>query len=193
MVWLNSQTILTYQSDFGVKTRSVSLDGEAYFEVAKDAAKPFSVSTEHNRVEVLGTHFDVCAYRGSGRFKTTLHEGSVDVYAEGKPQSVARLAPLEYYQEVDGVGQRGTIRPEQVDRWQDGILRFDDLPFAEVAGRLGQYYGVKLRVRNKSLLRYRCTGKFKLADGIDHILGVIQKDQPFEYTYSDDRHTIYIE
>ena len=192
-VWLNSQSILTYKSNFGAKTRDVSLDGEAYFEVAKDAHVPFNVVTESNRVQVVGTHFNVCAYHGSRRFQATLLEGCVEVFSEGQTEAVARLAPHEYYREENGVGKKGVVKAGTEDIWQDGILRFDDLPFMEVATRLEQYYGVKLVVRNEALRKYRCTGKFKVADGIDHILGVIQKDQPFDYHYSNDHKEVIIE
>lgn len=80
-VWLNAQSTLSYSHDFGRNERDVELDGEAYFEVAKNKEIPFNVNTETNQVRVVGTHFNVCAYRGSNEFTTTLLEGIVDIYA----------------------------------------------------------------------------------------------------------------
>ena len=61
----------------------MELDGGAYFEVAKNKEIPFYVNTETNQVRVVETHFNVCAYRGSNEFTTTLLEGIVDIYAKG--------------------------------------------------------------------------------------------------------------
>ena len=79
-VWLNSQSTLTYASNFGRQERNVLLDGEAYFEVSKNEKIPFFVNTETNKVRVVGTSFNVCAYNGSNEFETTLVTGIVDIY-----------------------------------------------------------------------------------------------------------------
>lgn len=68
-VWLNAQSTLTYASNFGRKERNVELDGEAYFEVTKNKKLPFYVHTEMNKVRVVGTCFNVCAYKGSKEFE----------------------------------------------------------------------------------------------------------------------------
>ena len=78
-VWLNSQSTLTYASNFGRQERNVLLDGEAYFEVSKNEKIPFFVNTETNKVRVVGTSFNVCAYNGSNEFETTLVTGIVDI------------------------------------------------------------------------------------------------------------------
>lgn len=89
-VWLNAQPTLTYSHDFGRNKRNVELDGGAYFEVAKNKEIPFYVNTETNQVRVVETHFNVCAYRGSNEFTTTLLEGIVDIYAKGSEHSLTR-------------------------------------------------------------------------------------------------------
>ena len=90
-VWLNAQSTLTYSHDFGRNERNVELDGGAYFEVAKNREIPFYVNTETNQVRIVETHFNVCAYRGSNEFTTTLLEGIVDIYAKGSEHSLTRL------------------------------------------------------------------------------------------------------
>ncbi|MEG2574301.1 MAG: FecR family protein, partial [Bacteroides sp.] len=77
IVWLNSQTTLTYDADFGKTKRNVTLDGEAYFEVAHNKEIPFYVQTEDIKIQVTGTKFDVCSYKGSHYFITRLIEGSI--------------------------------------------------------------------------------------------------------------------
>jgi len=79
-VWLNSASKLTYPSSFSNhKNRKVELNGEAYFEVAKDRTRPFLVKTIMQEVEVLGTHFSISSYEDEATVKTTLLEGSVKV------------------------------------------------------------------------------------------------------------------
>lgn len=95
-VWLNAQSTLTYSHDFGRNKRNVELDGGAYFEVAKNKEIPFYVNTETNQVRVVETHFNVCAYRGSNEFTTTLLEGIVDIYAKGSEHSLTRLGGTRF-------------------------------------------------------------------------------------------------
>ena len=95
-VWLNAQSTLTYSHDFGRNERNVELDGGAYFEVAKNREIPFYVNTETNQVRIVETHFNVCAYRGSNEFTTTLLEGIVDIYAKGSEHSLKRLGGTRF-------------------------------------------------------------------------------------------------
>jgi len=79
-VWLNAASSLTFSANLNEKgKRKVKLEGEGYFEVAKDKAHPFVVESEGQEVEVLGTHFNINAYKGEASIKTTLIEGSVKV------------------------------------------------------------------------------------------------------------------
>jgi len=77
LVWINAGTSLRYPTAFTGKERLVELEGEAYFEVAKDASRPFIVQSGQGRITVLGTHFNVRAYKDEPGMKTTLKEGSV--------------------------------------------------------------------------------------------------------------------
>ena len=81
-VWLNSASELRYPVRFTGKNRQVTLEGEAYFEVARNEARPFIVQSGKQRVEVLGTSFDVTAYEGEPGIYTTLLQGSVEVSGE---------------------------------------------------------------------------------------------------------------
>ena len=103
MVWVNGKSTLTFPSQFASRTRKVELDGEAYFEVQKDPEKQFIVSTAHqSAIKVLGTKFNVKAYRDSEEITTTLIEGKVHFEFNNtaqKPQYIT-MAPgqkLIYY------------------------------------------------------------------------------------------------
>lgn len=86
-VWLNSASSIKYPVVFGDNERRVELDGEAYFEVAHNAKKPFRVLSNHQLVEVLGTHFNINAYSDENTINTTLLEGSVKVISKNGKQN----------------------------------------------------------------------------------------------------------
>lgn len=191
-VWLNAQSKLTYASNFGRTDRNVELDGEAYFEVAKNKEIPFNVNTEMNQVRVVGTHFNVCAYKGTHEFETTLMEGIVDIYLRGGEEPVARLTENEVFTLVGTKYKKTSLANTDYLRWKEGLYCFDDAPFNTILAKLEKYYKVKIIVQNPKVLDYRCTGKFKDQDGIEHVLKVIQKDHKFKYKVNEERDSIYI-
>ena len=178
-VWLNSQSTLTYASNFGRQERNVLLDGEAYFEVSKNEKIPFFVNTETNKVRVVGTSFNVCAYNGSNEFETTLVTGIVDIYTLKGEKPITRLEKGEFFGLYNGKAQKKILPSYDYLRWKEGLYCFDDSPLSCMFSKLEKYYNVKITVNNPKLLDYHCTGKFKEQDGIEHILRVIQKDHKF--------------
>lgn len=183
-VWLNSKTTLSYQTDFGSQNRNVRLNGEAYFEVTKNKKLPFEVMTASDMVKVKGTHFNVCAYRGSSLFETSLYQGHVDIYTPDKAGIIAHLYPGQCYQEDNGLRRITAITGMNGYNWRNGIISFANVTFPDLMRHLSNYYGIKIVISDQQLRNYRSTGKFRISDSIDHILDVIQKDQPFHYTYN---------
>ena len=192
-VWLNSQSTLTYASNFGRQERNVLLDGEAYFEVSKNEKIPFFVNTETNKVRVVGTSFNVCAYNGSNEFETTLVTGIVDIYTLKGEKPITRLEKGEFFGLYHGKAQKKILPSYDYLRWKEGLYCFDDSPLSCMFSKLEKYYNVKITVNNPKLLDYHCTGKFKEQDGIEHILRVIQKDHKFTYHINEERDSIAIE
>jgi len=96
-VWLNSGTVLCYPSTFGKKTREVYLEGEAYFDVVHNSAKPFQVHSGDLIIKVLGTSFNLKSYPGDNSIETTLVKGSVKILKKVKniPEEVITLKPNE--------------------------------------------------------------------------------------------------
>ena len=94
-VWLNSHTTLTYPAIFDKKERRVAIDGEAFFIVAQDKHKPFIVSSQGIETKVLGTQFNICSYRKNNDVRTSLIEGSLQIYFTGKENESIILSPNE--------------------------------------------------------------------------------------------------
>ncbi len=192
-VWLNAKSTLTYAANFGREERNVELDGEAYFEVAKNKSIPFFVNTEMNRVRVVGTSFNICAYKGSKEFGATLVEGIVDIYPANNDQVITRLQKDEYFLNEDGKCKKTALPSYDYLRWKEGLYCFDDAPFSDVLGRLEKYYNVTINVTDPELMNYGSfTGKFREQDGIEHILKTISKDHPFNYNINEEKNVITI-
>ena len=192
-VWLNAESTITYGTSFGREERNVNLDGEAYFEVAKNEEIPFYVNTEKNQVRVVGTSFNVCAYSGTNSFETTLIEGIVDIFIGGSSRPITRLTKNEFFADYNGQCKKTILPSYEYLRWKEGLYCFDDSEFKHILSRLEQYYNVKITVNTPQLLNYRCTGKFKEQDGIEHVLKVIQKDHHFTYTINEEGDQITIQ
>lgn len=191
-VWLNARSTLTYAANFGKKNRNVELDGEAYFEVVKNSKMPFFVNTEHNKIKVVGTSFNVSAYQGSNEFETTLVEGIVDIYNREDDKMITRLTKDQFFAANGNNYQKKYLHSYEFLRWKEGLYCFDDAPFKSLLDKLEKYYSVNITVERPNILDYQCTGKFKENDGIEHILKVIQKDHIFSYTINENKDSIVI-
>ena len=191
-VWLNSRSELTYPAAFAEGQRRVRLDGEAYFEVAHDASRPFTVETTKGEVRVLGTKFNVEAYSDMTGFRTSLVEGSVKVTGlGGKAESVV-LSPGQEAQLVGGRLRVSSMDGDDNLRWREGLMCFKNATFTGLMKRMEKCYGVRIVVENRRMDSYVCSGKFRIADGIDRVLHVLQRDAGYTFARSQDGDTIYI-
>ena len=191
-VWLNSHTRFVFPNRFGRDTRNVRLDGEGYFEVAKDSVHPFIVETAKYNVRVLGTEFDVKAYDSDSIWEAYLLKGAVELYASGSSQNHLKLTPNTMACLQGGRLLRKMIAKKDDFLWREGILSFKDTPVDEMMNRLQLYYEIKIEVNNKSLLQKHYTGKFRIKDGIEHVLRVLQLNCRFTYIKDDDKNKIII-
>lgn len=146
-VWLNALSKLEFPSAFKGKERTVQLTGEAYFEVAKDAARPFTVTVNGVAVEVLGTSFNVNAYSDESDIKTTLLDGSVrlkkgDASLTLKPGQQGVVAG-DQPQRAGGLSQRPADL-DQVMAWKNGYFSWEAADIHTVMRQLSRWYGVEI-------------------------------------------------
>ncbi|WP_262248503.1 FecR family protein [Parapedobacter soli] len=142
-VWLNAASTLKYPSHFDNNERIVELEGEGYFEVAKDTKRPFKVRSKGQEVEVLGTEFNVSAYPDEDATKTTLVEGEVRLLADATGANVM-LAPSEQGSLVNDVIDVRKVKTELFTAWKDGFFYFDRLPTRAALGQLARWYDLEL-------------------------------------------------
>ncbi|MDL2247388.1 FecR family protein, partial [Bacteroides sp. OttesenSCG-928-J23] len=120
-VWLNAKSTLMYATDFGRKERNVELDGEAYFEVTKNAGKTFYVHTETKKIGVVGTSFNVNAYKGTNEFEAVLIEGIIDIYPAESDKIITRLEKNESFLAYQDKQKKIKSGSHEQLRWKDGL------------------------------------------------------------------------
>jgi ferric-dicitrate binding protein FerR (iron transport regulator) len=179
-VWLNAASSLSYPAVFAKDERQVILSGEAYFEVAKDAAKPFKVVTPTQTVHVLGTHFNVNAYNDNSLVRTTLLEGSVSVIASAtaertilKPGEQARL------NNQTGTLLKSNVNEQDAVAWKNGYFVFNDTYLNEVLSQLSRWYDVRIDPAAIPSIRY--TGVIPRNEPLSKVIEMLEftGDQQF--------------
>ena len=178
-VWLNAETRLRYPVAFTGTERRVELTGEAYFEVSKDATRPFIVQANGVDVRVLGTSFNVAAY--GAEVVTTLVEGRVAVEAGSE------RVTLEPDRQAVWDGERMEVR--QVDAsnyglWRKGIFYFEDRRLEEILDALARWYGVEVFYVNPETKDMRFTVEIKRYENIDAILRRIAQTERVHFGVS---------
>lgn len=144
-VWLNADSKLTFPSAFTGSNRTVSLTGEAYFEVAKNKAKPFVVNCGESKIEVLGTHFNIMAYKDEKASLVTLLEGAVKVNSgtaktllkPGQQAEISRKDP-------SSITLNNEVETEQVVAWKNGYFMFSNEPVESIMRKISRWYNVDI-------------------------------------------------
>ena len=174
-VWLNSDSRLRFPSPFSGDKRTVFLEGEAYFEVAKNAQIPFVVTTSAGiDVKVLGTKFNVASYENDEQVTTTLAEGSVEV---GDEKGSVRLKPEE--QALFCKGDR-SLRVQKVDvgmylAWKDGKFIFEEQSLEQIMKQLQRWYEMSVFYTNEEVKQYTFSGDLKKYDDFDKIIRMLEE------------------
>lgn len=189
-IWLNSNTHI-YIDEHEKRFRQVYLDGEAYFEVTPNKELPFIVKTKEYDIRVLGTKFNVTAYKSHKDFSVRLYEGSVAI-DEGSSNFSFRLSPNEEARIVNGRLSKTAFRNEESLLWIDGIYYFENADYSNIFKRLEEYYKVDIKVVNPKVYSFKCTCKFRQEDGLKHILESLSQIHSFDYQWSDDDKTVII-
>ncbi len=173
-VWLNANSCLKYPSRFGA-SRQVSLVGEAYFQVTRDAARRFCVNTRNARVEVFGTEFNVEAYDDRERdTRTTLVSGKVSLHFRDKDNNLRTLAMTP--NQCALLGSDRTLALKSVDvasavSWRNGNIVLNHTPLEDALRMVENHFNVEFVVKNPKLCEHSFTGVFsnqRLDTILDH-------------------------
>lgn len=191
-IWLNAKTTIKYPITFNNDKRLIYLDGQAYFDVAKNEDVPFIVDTKIGQVRALGTKFDVLAYSDDTIFETTLMEGKVKVNLQHNPQQSVILSPRDKSTLENGELKVSIIEDFSKYEWRNGFISFRDETFENIMKSFEKIYDVKIVIQNTKVNKFTFTGKFRVTDGVDYALRVLQRDVKFSYERDNEKHIIYI-
>jgi ferric-dicitrate binding protein FerR (iron transport regulator) len=215
-VWLNAGSRLTYDKTYGAQLREVTLTGEALFDVARNAAKPFVIHTARIDIKVLGTRFNVKSYPTDRTTEATLLRGSIEVSVKARPDEKIILKPNEKLviaNDDSALHRNGTPHTEKTGKaneslvdirkpaydaaginietsWVDDRLTFQDEPFDVLAKDMQRWYGVSIRFTRTGQEEWRFTGNFR-KETIQQALEALKLTAPFTYTINETQITIY--
>lgn len=183
-VRLNSASRITYSSDFNRKDRNISLEGEAFFEVAKNKKIPFIVTADKVTVKAVGTRFNVMAYRDRGEIVTTLVEGEV-ITAAGPAADTLLPRRQSHYSRTTGL-MTTTDAPneEHLVPWTANEILLADESLADVAGILEKMYDVNIIFADEEIKGYSYTGLIR-NNSLMNVLDLITGTSPVKYRISN--------
>ena len=219
-VWLNAGSNLDYNNeDFNKNVREVSLNGEAYFDVTKNAEKPFVIHTKTMDIKVIGTAFNVRSYNNEKTAEASLIRGTIEVTLKNRNGVKFTLKPNEKVSvantETAEISVRANkkvavkenskpvpefsvdpLKPNPVNNiipeiaWTDNRLYFEDESLEDLAPILERWFGKTVIVQNESLKRNRYRGNFK-NETIENVLSYLRFSKPFNFKFENDTVVIY--
>ena len=172
LVYLNAETSVKYPVVFGESERMVELDGEAYFEVAKDASRPFIVRMNGVDVKVTGTSFNARAYRNEGKVVTTLIEGRVEVNGKAiVPGEQAR------YEVGNGDLEVAKVDVEHFVAWKEGYFVFRNERLEDVMRTLARWYKVEYHFMDEASKDVRIGARFGRYNDMTPIIEMLRETE----------------
>ncbi|MVZ66243.1 DUF4974 domain-containing protein [Sphingobacterium sp. DK4209] len=176
-VWVNANSELKFPTKFDGNERKVYLQGEAYFEVAKDANRPFYVVTQNGTVKVLGTHFNVSTYGNSS--KTTLAEGSVEV-------------SKNEHSEIIKPGQKAEVRGNEIQvkkanlqkdlAWKNNEFYFKKDNIVDIATQLKMWYNLDVSFASDVSLTETYSGEIKRDSRLSEVIKMLEFVSDLKFT-----------
>jgi len=216
VVWLNAGSRINYEKNFGATRRAVTLTGEAFFDVAPNASKPFVIHTARIDIRVLGTSFNVKSYPTDKTTETTLIHGSIEVSIHNRPSDKIVLKPNEKlvvnnedsakqdkenevrrHEHPDNSSLVVIGKPTYEQRsgamietsWVDNKLIFQDEEFGSLAASMERWYGVTIRFNTPEMESLRFTGNFQ-KETILQALDALKLTAKFDYNIEGNQITI---
>ena len=173
-VWLNANSNFVYPTAFIGDERIVTLEGEAYFKVAKDPERPFIVKTKTVQTRVLGTEFNIRSYTPEDTH-VVLINGKVEV-SNTKGGSYTRLYPGEdAHLQSDGNFILAEVDLDSYVYWKDGYFYFDNVTLKDIMQNLGRWYNVNIEFRNKEAMEYKMHFISDRTKDLEHTISLLNR------------------
>ena len=186
-VTLNHYSSLSYPEKFKSDKREVKLNGEAYFEVARNHEKPFTVKSQAMDVRVLGTSFNIKCRPDNSFAETTLVEGEVEVKDKSDKGRITLLPGQKaVLNRVTGRMQVKQVDPKMEIVWHNDLIPFEKSSIFQIAAALERFYGVKIILSPDVDSTNTYSGVLKKKDNIESVLNSLRNSIPFNYKKVDD-------
>lgn len=186
-LWINASTRVVYPATFSEKQREIYIEGEVYLEVAHDTQRPFIVKTSNMAVKVLGTSFNVTAYKEETTQTVVLVSGAVNIKAKDEKEVLIEPNQLFSYSEAGNKIQ--TVNAQNYIAWKDGMYIFESEDLSVILNRLSRYYGKSIQY-DTSIAKLKCSGKLDLKDDVKKVLTGLTQTAPICYQQQND--TYYV-
>jgi len=180
-VWMNADSKLRYPISFVEDKRVVYLEGEAYFEVAKDASKPFIVSTSSGEITVLGTQFNVKNYKEENTIYTTLVEGSVSFRGRTNKETILTPGYQLIYNQEQGTQELKKVNVGNFISWKDNLFQFEELSLEDIMKTLARWYDVTVTYEKEELKQLQFSGNLDKYSNIESFFKLFEVGAKIEF------------
>jgi len=155
VVWINSGTTLSYNSNFAAKQRDIRLIGQAFFQITRNEKMPLTVTCNDLKVKVLGTRFDVSAYPNDNQISVILESGKVELLKDnsksfGYTMSPGEMAEFNTNRKEISISK---VNTNKFTSWKDGILNFKNDHMGDVFNKLDRWYNIKVEVKDPEVYK----------------------------------------
>jgi len=189
-LWVNTGTTVIYPTTFAKDKREIYVEGEVFAEVFHDSKHPFIIKTEKLDVQVLGTIFNVSAYKDDKQTNVVLVSGSVNVKPKNGKATVIR--PNQLFAYTDQASTLRDVEVENYTSWHDGNYSFHNEPIENILLRLSRYYNVTMKLpSNPSGIS--CSGKLELKDDLTQLLNGLSEITSMSFAIKDNVYRIKFE
>ena len=189
-LWVNTGTTVVYPTTFAKEKREIFVEGEVYAEVFHDAKRPFIIKTEKIDIQVLGTVFNVTAYKDDKQTNVVLVSGSVN--AKPKNGRATIIKPNQLFAYNDKACTLTNVNVENYISWHNGNYIFHNEPIENILLRLSRYYNVTMKLPT-SASGISCSGKLELKDDLDQLLNGLSQITSMSYAVKDNEYRVKFE
>lgn len=186
-LWINSGSKIKFPDEFADKEREIFVEGEIYADIFRDEERPFIITTNKLSIKVLGTEFNLSAYKDEETVSIVLVDGSVQVEPGSGISTV--MEPNQLYTYSNNVSTVEIIDVEEYISWKEGRLIFHNEPIEKILLRLSRYYNVTM-ILPKASSEITCSGKLELKDDFDKLLNGLMEIIPFSYAAKKNEYRI---
>lgn len=188
-VWLNAESQLIYPESFDEKERRVKIKGEAYFQVAKDATRPFYVESSGITIRVYGTEFNINAYAEEKEVYTTLVSGSISLQHANESKSELVLTPghQAIYNKDNKITSVKSVNTEAITSWHNGRFVFEEQTLEQIMKTLARWYNFEYEFDNENIRNTVFKGSAPRYANLSEVLSILEKSGGLKFRAKNEK------